>query len=98
LCPPTYALERFASKKARLRATTKADIDARKSARQRERGNVMSWFLIVLALASILFFSVILITAALMMRGHWNSLGQPPNQSPGQSAHSPNNRPHAGRK
>lgn len=32
--------------------------------------------LIVLALASILFLSVILIVAALMMRGRWDKLGQ----------------------
>ncbi len=31
---------------------------------------------VVLALASILFLSVILITAALMMRGQWEKLGQ----------------------
>jgi hypothetical protein len=33
--------------------------------------------LVVLALASIVFLSVILITAALMMRGHWEQLGEP---------------------
>ncbi len=32
--------------------------------------------LVVLALASILFFSVILITAALMLRNHWDEIGQ----------------------
>jgi hypothetical protein len=96
--PSTYALERFASKEARLRATTKADVNIHNSACRRKRRNVMSGFLIVLALASILFFSVILITAALMMRGHWDSLGPPPNQSTPQSTRSPNKRPHAGGK
>ncbi len=33
--------------------------------------------LIVLALASIIFLSVLLITAALMMRGYWERLGEP---------------------
>ena len=33
---------------------------------------------VVLALASIVFLSVLLITAALMLRGHWERLGGPP--------------------
>lgn len=33
--------------------------------------------LIPLALASIVFFSVILITAALLMRGRWDEMGGP---------------------
>jgi hypothetical protein len=32
--------------------------------------------LVVLALASIIFLSVILITAALMLRSHWDEIGQ----------------------
>jgi hypothetical protein len=32
--------------------------------------------IIALALASIIFLSVILIVAALMLRGHWEKLGQ----------------------
>lgn len=32
--------------------------------------------LVVLALASIIFFSVILITAALMLRSRWGEIGQ----------------------
>lgn len=34
--------------------------------------------LVVLALASIVFLSVLLITAALMMRGYWERMGGPP--------------------
>ena len=33
--------------------------------------------IIVLGIASILFLSVVLIVAALMMRGHWDRLGGP---------------------
>ncbi len=36
----------------------------------------MSGLLVGLALASIIFFSVILITAALMMRGQWDDLAR----------------------
>jgi hypothetical protein len=42
----------------------------------------MSGMLVGLALASIIFFSVILITAALMMRGHWDGLGHRPPSPP----------------
>ena len=42
----------------------------------------MTGMLIGLALASIIFFSVILITAALMMRGQWDRLAQRPPEEP----------------
>lgn len=38
--------------------------------------------LVGLGLASIIFFSVILITAALMMRGQWDNLAQRPPAEP----------------
>jgi hypothetical protein len=38
--------------------------------------------LVGLALASIIFFSVILITAALMMRGQWDHFAQRPPEEP----------------
>lgn len=49
----------------------------------RERSHTVSGMLVGLALASIIFFSVILITAALMMRGQWDELARrPPPQPP----------------
>lgn len=42
----------------------------------------MTGMLIGLGLASIIFFSVILITAALMMRGQWDNLARRPPAEP----------------
>lgn len=48
----------------------------------RERSHMMSGMLVGLALGSIIVFSVILITAALMMRGQWNDLARRPPAEP----------------
>ena len=49
----------------------------------------MSGMLVGLALGSIIFFSAILITAALMMRGQWDKLSQRPPTEPPERARTP---------
>jgi hypothetical protein len=56
----------------------RASREARVAASRRGEGNAtMSMgIVVVLGIASIFFFSALLITAALMVRGRWDSLGQ----------------------
>ncbi len=49
----------------------------------------MSGVMVGLALASIIFFSVILITAALMMRKQWDNLAQRPPSERRERSHPP---------